>query len=241
MSNERVDRERDWHDKRFADDPRVALSRFYARADRVQKRHRQLAIEGVQGLDVLLYGCGDGSDKLTNQIYEAGGRPTGIDISDVAIKAASERIPSTWTGCSFQVMDAEALSFGDASFDRVIGSGIIHHLDLRKAFGQISRVLRPSGGAVFLEPLGINPVINWWRRRTPDMRTPDEHPLVRADLKLARSYFRVVRAEFFHCLGMAGTIFPWASGVLDKADEVLLHPRSPMRWLAWTMVLVLEK
>jgi hypothetical protein len=40
-----------------------------------------------------------------------------------------------------------------------------------------------------MEPLGHNPLLNWYRARAPDLRTPDEHPLLARDLALAESCF----------------------------------------------------
>ena len=122
----------------------------------------------------------------------AGAHATGIDISPVAIEMGVREAASRGLRdrTHFAVMNAEALDFPDASFDRVCGSGILHHLDLKKAYGEIARVLRPNGYGIFLEPLGHNPLINWYRRRTPQMRTEDEHPLLKSDLALARDISR---------------------------------------------------
>jgi SAM-dependent methyltransferase len=46
--------------------------------------------------------------------------------------------------------DAEQLPFEDASFDLVLGHAILHHIpDLRRAFAEFHRVLRPGGTVVF--------------------------------------------------------------------------------------------
>ncbi|MGA2929695.1 MAG: class I SAM-dependent methyltransferase [Solirubrobacteraceae bacterium] len=46
--------------------------------------------------------------------------------------------------------DAESLPFADASFDLVLGHAVLHHLpDLRKAFAEFHRVLRPGGRIAF--------------------------------------------------------------------------------------------
>ena len=46
--------------------------------------------------------------------------------------------------------DAESLPFADASFDLVLGHAVLHHLpDLRRAFAEFHRVLRPGGRIVF--------------------------------------------------------------------------------------------
>src|SRR3979411_729678 len=46
--------------------------------------------------------------------------------------------------------DAESLPFADHSFDLVLGHAVLHHLpDLRRAFAEFHRVLRPGGRLVF--------------------------------------------------------------------------------------------
>jgi ubiquinone/menaquinone biosynthesis C-methylase UbiE len=46
--------------------------------------------------------------------------------------------------------DAEALPFEDESFDLVLGHAVLHHLpDLRRAFAEFRRVLKPGGVVVF--------------------------------------------------------------------------------------------
>ncbi len=46
--------------------------------------------------------------------------------------------------------DAESLPFSDESFDLVLGHAVLHHLpNLRRAFGEFHRVLRPGGRIVF--------------------------------------------------------------------------------------------
>ena len=46
--------------------------------------------------------------------------------------------------------DAESLPFADASFDLVLGHAVLHHLpDLKTAFDEFHRVLRPGGRIIF--------------------------------------------------------------------------------------------
>ena len=59
------------------------------------------------------------------------------------------------------IMDCENLGFKDNSFDLIFGRAILHHLNLEKSSKEISRVLCKNGKAVFIEHLGMNPLINF--------------------------------------------------------------------------------
>ena len=101
------------------------------------------------------------------------------------------------------VMDASNLTFPENTFDLVFGSGIVHHPDTRQSAQEVSRVLRPGRNAVFAEPMGSNPLINLYRKMTPNVRTPGEHPLVTTDLKIMRQYFRSVETTYFGLTALA--------------------------------------
>ena len=66
----------------------------------------------------------------------------------------------------------------------MIGSGILHHLDLPISLGEINRVLKKGGRALFKEPLAANPLLKLFRILTPRSRTVDEKPLTSSDLEL---------------------------------------------------------
>lgn len=82
------------------------------------------------------------------------------------------------------VMDCENLKFNEDEFDAVYGRAILHHLNLSKGLQEIWRVLKQNGIAVFIEPLGVNPLINFYRIMTPGRRAPYEKPLDRQDFKI---------------------------------------------------------
>jgi SAM-dependent methyltransferase len=142
-------------------------------------------------------------------------------------------------------MNAEELTFADDSFDFIFGTGILHHLDLNRAYQELSRVLRPNGVALFIEPLGHNPIINAYRNRTPDARTDDEHPLLRKDLHLAREYFSTAAIHSSGLLSLAAVPFGnqatgrMARDILTVADKILLK-MPVLRWQAWIAVLELR-
>ncbi len=177
----RIERERAFHDDRFEEDEDRGTGAFYAAVSSATDQYRESVLAQTAG-DCLEYGCGTAS--LSFDLGEAGCRSAGIDISSVAVNTAAAEAADRGLDINFLEMDAEALTFEDESFDLVYGSGILHHLDIERSRAQIMRVLRPGGRAVFLEPMGYNPLINVYRHFTPDIRTVDEHPLLRHDLAM---------------------------------------------------------
>jgi SAM-dependent methyltransferase len=147
------------------------------------------AIGDVEGKRILIYGCG-ANIKLAREFGERGAFVDLIDISPVSVECVNKRINELSLNdvLSGHVMDCEAMEFDDGTFDVVFGRAILHHLDLRRAAAEIRRVLKEKGIGVFIEPLGMNPVINLYRRLTPNRRTKEEAPLTSDDLSLLRGF-----------------------------------------------------
>lgn len=242
----RKQREREFHNRAFSEHTRKGLAGFYQLGEGHNRFYSNLLGERARGRHVLEYGCGPGTYAFS--LARNGAMVTGIDISEIAIAQAKERARNerVTENTSFEVMDAEDLRFSDHSFDLVCGRSIIHHLDSDQAFREISRVLRPEGEAIFLEPLGYNPLVNLFRKLTPNLRTADEHPLVRQDFKNALRYFRSIRVHYFDLLTLLAIPFlalplsRFLVRFLQRADRFLfkLLPFSG-QW-AWVAVFELS-
>ncbi|HSM01525.1 MAG TPA: class I SAM-dependent methyltransferase [Acidimicrobiia bacterium] len=237
-------REREFHDHLHTAGGRERTTRFYSVTDVSRAYYTGLVLDGADGLSVLEYGCGSGSQAF--DLARRGASVDAIDISEAAITRARETARAgSVKGVSFHVMDAQDLDFRDSSFDRVCGSGILHHLDLEAALTEVARVLRPQGTAVFFEPMGHNPLINLYRRGTPDLRSVDEHPLRMADLRLAEGYFEEVRPRFFHLSTLAAVPlhrFPGQArlaAMFDGVDRFMFRIVPWLRRLAWIVVIEL--
>ncbi len=101
---------------------------------------------------VLDVGSGTGIIVFTamNRL-QAAGRLTGIDLSDGMLRMACDKAKRMGCGrrVSFLKMDAEALTFPDRSFDRVLSLYALRHFPRPEvALVQMRRVLRPGGCAV---------------------------------------------------------------------------------------------
>jgi SAM-dependent methyltransferase len=245
----RQEREQDFYDRGYGSGEYLErpATRFYSVARAAFARYDQRVGAGLrEGTEVLECGCGVGDYAIS--LARRGARVVGVDISPVATQAASEAAEAAGVEerAEFLAMDCEALGFPDDRFDLVCGEGILHHLDLDRALGEIARVLRPAGTAVFLEPLGHNPLINLYRRRTPDQRTVDEHPVRVGDLDRARRHFERVDAEFHTLLPLAALPFRRSRRFdrlvrrLDGADHLLFRAIPWLRRHAWITVIRLE-
>jgi ubiquinone/menaquinone biosynthesis C-methylase UbiE len=242
----RQQRERAFHNVAFAGDVREPAQRFWVANQGLDERYTSTVFAEGAGRDVLEYGCGQGG--IAVRLADRAAHVTGIDISDVAVEQARGRASASGVAerATFTTMDAENLSFDDASFDLVCGNGILHHLDVDRALGQIARVLRPGGLAVFSEPLGHNPLINLYRRRTPEMRTIDEHPLLLRDIELARRHFESVTVDYFTLFTLAAVplhgrrTFVPVLHTLERLDRKLFDAVPYARRHAWMSLLVMR-
>lgn len=234
--------EREFHDAVFADGARGHLARVYDAMSASRSRYRDRIVALAPGARVLEYGCGTGSHAFL--LASSAESVTGIDISPVAVDMARQKQSAAGlSNVQFEVMDAEHLRFPAASFDLVCGTAILHHLDLGQSYAEVRRVLRPGGRAVFLEPFAYHPIIAVYRLATPRLRTPDEHPLRRGDLALARSTFGGVESRHYNFLTVflspvAGVrAFQPVIRLLERIDAAVLAGSSPLRWLGWQAVL----
>ncbi len=139
---------------------------------------------------VLDYGCGGG--RFAVELLGRGAEHvTGIDISTARVEEARALAESL--GLSdrtyFLTADAHNTDLPAQSFDLVIGSDILHHLDIADAATELARLLKPGGTAVFIEPLVHHPLMRLARRMTPSARTSDEHPLTEDDWTLLGQTF----------------------------------------------------
>lgn len=224
--------------------------RFYsitrASRDFVQDWLGEYCANGAEALDFC---CGGGPVSLT--MAQCGARVTGIDISAESVETARARLAEHGFAerSRFEVGDAENTGFPDSSFDVILCSGVLHHLDVDKAFPELARILRPGGSILCVEALAHNPVFQLYRRLTPDMRTAWEtdHILSRREINLAGRYFDRVSPHFFHLAGLAAVplrnrpaVFDTAVRSLDAIDRVILKIPG-LRWWAWQCLFVLSK
>jgi SAM-dependent methyltransferase len=161
------------------------------------------------GMKILELGCGAG--YFTRELARSGAEIVAIDVSADLLEIAKANCSAS--NVCYEIQDACALTYSDATFDSVVGSSILHHLEIESALREIRRVLKPGGAIYFTEPNMLNPQIaiqkniRWIKRKLGD--SPDETAFFRWRLKrlLEQTGYRHVR------------IYPFD----------FLHPKTPAR------------
>ena len=122
---------------------------------RWERRVNLLTSHLKPGMQVLEIGCGTGI--FTKEIAKHKVNLIAIDISPELLDDARINVPSN--NVQFQIENAYELSFADNSFDSIIASSVLHHLEIENAIKEFYRVLKPGGTAIFSEPNMMNPQI----------------------------------------------------------------------------------
>ncbi len=194
-------------------------------AGRVRARRRgQMVADGAglrPGMNALEIGCGTGI--FTEMFAERGALVLAVDLSpELLSKACARNLPADRV--RFLEKPFEECSV-DGPFDAIIGSSILHHLDVKAALRKMLDLLRPGGRLAFAEPNMLNPQVFMERRfrRFFPYTSPDETAFVRWSLK------KQLRTAGFNDIRI--TPFDW------------LHPHTPEGLIATIRAVgtVLEK
>jgi SAM-dependent methyltransferase len=148
-------------------------------------------------------GCGTG--YFTRELARSGADVVAIDISRDLLEIAKANCSAP--NVRYEIQNAYELTYPHAAFDSVVGSSVLHHLEIEEAIREIYRVLKPGGTIYFTEPNMLNPQIAiqknvpWVKRKLGD--SPDETAFFRWPLRrlLEQTGYRDVRIvpfDFLH-------------------------------------------
>ncbi|PYJ12761.1 MAG: hypothetical protein DME94_11725 [Verrucomicrobia bacterium] len=119
------------------------------------RRVKMLSRHLRPGMSVLELGCGTG--YFTRELARSGADVVAIDVSPELLEIAKANCSAP--NVRYEIQNAYELSYPDAVFDSVVGSSVLHHLEIEAAIREIYRVLKVGGTICFTEPNMLNPQI----------------------------------------------------------------------------------
>ena len=118
-------------------------------------RRAQMIIDGARlssGMRILEVGCGTG--LFTEMFAQANVFILAVDISNELLEyAAKRRLPPGRVQFLNKKFEECAV---EGPFDAVIGSSILHHLDIEASLGKMYSLLKTGGRISFAEPNMLN-------------------------------------------------------------------------------------
>ena len=251
-----------WADSTPIDD--VLVRECFEAPTALENRFILSRMGNLRGKRLLDIGAGFGESSVYFALQ--GAQVTMTDISPGMVQTGRELARRYGVEVEAVVSQAEELGVAAETFDFVYIANTIHHVrDRDGLFQKIHRALKPGGFFFSYDPLAYNPAINAYRRMATEVRTEDEAPLTRADLRLARKYFPSVQHREFWISTLllfvkyyaVDRVHPnqdryWKRILREtpqslrwwmplRAIDSALTRLPLMRWLAWNMVMWGEK
>ena len=166
------------------------------------RRVKMLSNHLGPGMRVLEVGCGTG--YFTQELARSGADVIAIDVSPELLEIAKANCSAP--NVRYEIQNAYTLSYPDAVFDSVVGSSVLHHLEIEAALREIYRVVKLGGSVHFTEPNMLNPQVAiqknvpWIKRKLGD--SPDETAFFRWPLRrvLEQTGYRHIRIDPFDFL-----------------------------------------
>ncbi|MDD2478265.1 MAG: class I SAM-dependent methyltransferase [Victivallaceae bacterium] len=207
---------------------------------RFQRRVAMLSKYLHPGLKVLELGCGTG--LFTAEFVRSGADLIALDISEELLDQARHHIK--FPNVKFVNGNAYSTDFEDNSFDAIIGSSVLHHLEIEKALTEIHRLLKPGGSAAFTEPNMLNPQIAL-QKNIPYLKqklgdSPDETAFFAGQLRrlLRRHSFSKIQVTPFDFLHPA---LPAKSLKIMNPFSIMLEKIPIIKAIAGSLYLEFEK
>ena len=247
MVNINVANEKEFHNKIFESGIREeSLGTLYSYTLFIDDYFNKFLQATIKENDTVLeYGCG--MNTKINWLAAKTNNRFSFDISDFAIENHNKEAQKKGYPTQYVVADAHELPYENETFDVVFGTAILHHLDLSVAIAELSRVTKQNGIVVFVEPLGHNYFINKFRNKTPELRTVDEHPLMKSDLETFEKHFSLHRTKYYFLLPLfVYAIFKsktpkFLLNIFINLDRVVFFLFPFIRKYAWTVLIVGKK
>jgi 2-polyprenyl-3-methyl-5-hydroxy-6-metoxy-1,4-benzoquinol methylase len=246
--DDRQQAERHFHDEKFSHKYKTVHYEIPFGSVMMERLREKMG--DLEGKKVVDFGCGQG--WLTKTLASAGAEVWAFDISEEAVKKTSAMAKKFNLSDRVHVeqMPAEQLTYASSTFDLIVGNAILHHLDLEIASKEIKRVLAEGGKAYFMEPLGHNPLLNMFRKLTPQLRTRDEAPLRIEQFSIFTDIFSRFEHEEFFLVSMSALMWHFVHldqwvlktrDILLPLDQLLMAVFPFLRRYCWYSLVMMQK
>jgi len=201
--------------------------------------YRQLGVSrDLSGKRLLDFGCGTG--QTSTQLAALGAFVVGMDISaeliDIAVRRAE--LDGVSEHAEFQCADILKAPPSPDSFDLILCSAILHHVDFRVVLPILRRCLKPGGKIVIGEPTASSLLLRKIRGWLPikSNLSPDEKQFDAAEISSIAGVFDRPEIYYFNLTSRLIRFVPRAFDLenappASRTAVVLLMTVD--RWFSW--------
>ena len=163
--------------------------------------YRELGVgRDLNGKKLLDFGCGTG--ETSTQLAALGASVVGMDISPESIAVSRRRADLDGVSDRVQFLAADLVQQPPAAntFDLILCSAVLHHVDYRVVLPVLRNCLKPGGKIVIGEPVALSPMLAKIRQWLPVEQdvSPDERQFNRADVAAIAQAFDRPEVTYFN-------------------------------------------
>ncbi len=259
----RIQNEAEFHDRWAASNAEetVDVVRANEACTAPEMRYIMQELGDLRGRHLLDVGCGLGEASV--YFARKGADVTASDLSSGMLEHTSRLAAQNGVQLQTLLSSSDSLQLPpEAKFDVIYIGNALHHVDIRSTMRTLVSHLSEDGIFVSWDPLAYNPLINLYRRIAVKVRTEDEHPLTKDDIRTIRSCFGESSCQYFWLSTLLvfilmvlqrrnpnkerfwkkvveeGERWAWIYQPLERLDQVLLRLVPPLGWLCWNVVIV---
>ena len=155
-------------------------------------------LKNVSNLNILDVGCGLG--EFSVHMASRGANVYALDISEEMCNKTRDLAELHNLHLETIVVDSDNLELDTDKknfFDVIYIGNTLHHVDIDVTVKKLLKYLNKTGMFISWDPLKYNPIINIYRKMAFKVRTDDEHPFSKSDIKKVTDKFNNNQVFYF--------------------------------------------